>query len=69
MLNTVTPDSFNAQGYCEQPSLLDQLLARRAQIAKDTKARIAKLDREINLLRQSDAEQIVKGAKETLEVV
>lgn len=69
MLNTMTANQYGEIGNCEQPSLLDQLLARRAQIAKDTKARIAKLDREINLLRQSDAEQIVKGAKETLEVV
>ncbi len=49
-----------------KPSLLDQLLAERSQIARDAKARVAKLDRHINLLRQSGAEEILREAQDAL---
>ena len=50
-----------------KPSLLDELISRRAQIARRAKEAVAKLDRQINVLRQSEAETIVREAREALD--
>lgn len=60
--NTVEP----TDGATPTPSLLDQLITRRTQIARQAKDAVAKLDRQINLLRQSEAETIIREAEEAL---
>lgn len=56
-------------GACYEPapmSIVDQLVAKRAKLAADHKRKIQKLDRQINMLEQSDAERLVREAQETL---
>lgn len=58
--------SFDA-GEPVEPSLLDQLITERSKIAIKAKSEVAKLDREIKCLRESDAENIVREAREALK--
>lgn len=51
---------------CIQLPLIDQLRAKRANIARDASKRTKALDRQIQLLEQSDAESIVKQAQDAL---
>lgn len=47
-------------------SLLDQLRSKRVKLAQEHNRKIKRLDRQINLLESSNAEEIVKEAAEAL---
>lgn len=51
---------------CTPTPLIDRLKAKRSQIARDANTRVRKLDRQIALLAQSDAEQIMHEAEDAL---
>jgi hypothetical protein len=64
-LGKVLEDSVNQCG-TQELSLVDQLKAKRAQLAKKRADELRKLDRHIQLLEGSDAESIVRAATEAL---
>ena len=51
------------------PSLLDELRGKRAQIVREANMRTREIDRSINALMATEAEQVIARAREALNDV
>lgn len=52
--------------FAAPPSLLDELRGRRAQIVREANMKTREIDRSINALMATEAEQVIARAKEVL---
>lgn len=62
----ITASTLDTMEVCVPMPLLDRLKAKRTQIASEMTRRLKLLDRQINLLEGSGAEQIVRDSEKVL---